>query len=95
MEANQSLCMQYTGLHTAFFFWGGGGGGGRGDDCHAYNIILVNKSHNAAITNDFFLLVYVINVILFVLYVLHVDYYGILGGGGGSQCTPTLYATLV
>ena len=36
--------------------------------CHAY--ILVNKSHNnAVITNNFFLLVYVI--ILFALYILH------------------------
>ena len=68
-----------TGLHTGFFSGGGGGGGGRGDltddlcmymrRCHAY--ILVNKSYNnAVITNDCFLLVYVI--ILFVLYILHV-----------------------
>ena len=39
--------------------------------CHAY--ILVNKSHNnAVITNDFFLLVYV--MMLFVLYILHVEF---------------------
>ena len=46
--------------------------------CHAY--ILVNKSHNnAVVTNNFFLLVYVI--ILFALYILHIYYYGILRGG--------------
>ena len=61
-------------LHTGFFSGGGGGGAGWRDDltddlrmymhhCHAY--ILVNKSYNnAVITNNFFLLVYVI--ILFV-----------------------------
>ena len=78
-----------AGLHTGFF--SGGGRGDLTDDlrmymrcCHAY--ILVNKSHNnAVITNDCFLLVYVI--ILFVLYILHVYYYGILGGGR-SQCAP-------
>ena len=54
--------------------------------CHCHAYILVNKSHNnAVITNDFFLLVYVI--ILFGLYVLHV--YGILGGGGGGGRHPS------
>ena len=62
--------------------------------CHAY--ILVNKSYNnAVITNDFFLFVYVI--ILFVLYILYYMYIimEFWGGGGGSQCTPPLYATLL
>ena len=80
-----SLHKHMTGLHTGIF---GGGKGDLTDDlrmymrcCHAY--ILVNKSHNnAVITNFFFLLVYVI--ILFVLYILHVYCYGILGGGGGG-----------
>ena len=58
--------------------------------CHAYILaraykllILVNKSHNnAVITNDFFLLVYVI--ILFVLYIL----WNSGGEGGGIPVRP-------
>ena len=78
LQFHPSICniCTFAGLHTGFFS-GGGGGGDLTEDlrvymrrCHAYNI-LVNKSHNnAVITNDFFLLVYVI--ILLVLYILDV-----------------------
>ena len=54
-----------SGLHTGFFSGGGGGGGGGGRDlyfvcmcmrhCYAYT--------NAVITNDIFLLVYVILIL--------------------------------
>ena len=101
MFCDLCYCYYYkvAGLHTGF--WGGGRGDLTDDlrmymrRCHTY--ILVNKSHNAVITN--FLFACVCNHIICAVYITCILLWNSGGGGGGgrdpSAPPPPLYATLI